>query len=159
MLETGSVLPHLELEDTTGKPVRLSDYRGTDNVLLYFMRSITCPICTSHAKDLAARADDLAAADVRVLIVIPEGRSEAAAWQAHRRLPFQVVTGRHGSPHETVGLMRKVFGALQQSGSLLVDRTGVIRHAHAATMPTAGYDRKGIAAAIAVLPPLTGMSC
>ncbi|MEV0949530.1 redoxin domain-containing protein [Promicromonospora sp. NPDC050249] len=151
MLEIGSVLPDLELEDTAGRPVRLADYRGTDNVLLYFMRSVTCPVCAMHVKDLATRAADLAAADVRVLIVVPEGRSEAAVWEARRELPFQVVTGRHGSPHEAVGLMRKVFGAMQQSGSLLVDRDGVVRHARAATMPTGSYDRKGITEAIADL--------
>ncbi|MEV6912951.1 hypothetical protein [Amycolatopsis sp. NPDC051071] len=44
--------------------------------------------------------------------------------------------------------MRKVFGAMRQSGSLLIDRDGVVRHAHAATMPTSGYDKKGIARAI-----------
>jgi peroxiredoxin len=152
MLETGSVLPDLELEDTTGRPVHLADYRGTGNVLLYFMRSVTCPVCAMHVKDLAARAAGLAAADVRVLIVVPEGRREAAAWQARRELPFPVVTGRHGSPHESVGLLRKVFDAMQQSGSLLVDRHGIVRHAHAATLPTGSYDRKGITAAIADLP-------
>lgn len=152
MLETGSVLPDLELEDTAGRPVRLADYRGTDNVLLYFMRSATCPVCTMHVKDLAARAADLADAGVRVLIVVPEGRSEAAAWQARHELPFPVVTGRHGSPHAAVGLLRKVFGAMQQSGSLLVDRDGVVRHAHSATVPTGSYDRKGITAAIVGLP-------
>lgn len=152
MLETGSVLPDLELEDTAGRPVRLAGHRGTDNVLLYFMRSVTCPVCAMHVKDLAARAADLAAAGVRVLIVVPEGRSAAAAWQARRELPFEVVTGRHGSPHESVGLMRKVFGAMQQSGSVLVDRDGVVRHAHAATLPTGSYDRKGITEAIADLP-------
>jgi peroxiredoxin len=152
MLETGSVLPDLELEDTTGRPLRLADHRGTDNVLLYFMRSVTCPVCALHVKDLAARAVDLADAGVRVLIVVPEGRSEAAAWQARRELPFPVVTGRHGSPHADVGLMRTVFGAMQQSGSLLVDRDGVIRHAHSATVPTGSYDRKGITAAINGLP-------
>jgi hypothetical protein len=62
------------------------------------------------------------------------------------------VTGRRGSPHEAVGLLRKVFGAVQQSGTLLVDRDGVVRHAHAATVPTNSYDRKGIIAAVADLP-------
>ncbi len=73
---------------------------------------------------------------------------EAEAWRVKRALPFPVVTGRRGTPHEAVGLVRKVFGSVQQSGSLLIDRDGVVRHAHAATMPTGGYDRKGIAKAV-----------
>jgi peroxiredoxin len=117
-------------------------------VLLYFMRSTSCPVCNSHVKDLSGRAAELVAADVRVLVAVSEGRAEAAAWQAKRELPFRVVTGKRGTPHEAVGLMRKVFGAMQQSGSLLIDRDGVIRHAHAATMPTNSYDRKGITRAV-----------
>lgn len=142
MFEIGSTVPDLALEDTAGKVVRLSDYRGTDNVLLYFMRSTTCPVCNGHVKDLAKLAG------VRVLVAVPEGREEAAAWRAKRGLSLQVVTGRRGTPHEAVGLVKKVFGALQQSGSLLIDREGVVRHAHAATMPTSAYDRKGIAVAL-----------
>ncbi|WP_409491545.1 peroxiredoxin family protein [Amycolatopsis sp. cmx-11-12] len=142
MFEIGSTVPDLALEDTAGQVVRLSDYRGTDNVLLYFMRSTTCPVCNSHVRDLAKLAG------VRVLVAVPEGREEAAAWRAKRGLSLQVVTGRRGTPHEAVGLARKVFGSLQQSGSLLIDREGVVRHAHAATMPTSAYDRKGIAVAL-----------
>jgi hypothetical protein len=40
-----------------------------------------------------------------------------------------------------------VFGVMQQSGSVLVDRHGVVRHAHGATIPTASYDKRGIARA------------
>ncbi|KZB86575.1 peroxiredoxin family protein [Amycolatopsis regifaucium] len=145
MFETGSVAPDVVLEDTTGRVVRLSEFRGKDNVLLYFMRSTTCPVCNSHVKDLAARAAEFAAADVRVLIAVPEGRAEAKAWRTKRGLPLRVVTGRSGTPHETFGLSKKM---LQQSGSVLIDRDGVVRHVHAATMPTSAYDRKGIAKAV-----------
>ncbi|MEU3624275.1 peroxiredoxin [Amycolatopsis coloradensis] len=142
MFEIGSTVPDLALEDTAGQVVRLSDCRGTDDVLLYFLRSTTCPVCNSHVRDLAKLAG------VRVLVAVPEGREEAAAWRAKRGLSLQVVTGRRGTPHEAVGLVKKVFGALQQSGSLLIDREGVVRHAHSATMPTSAYDRKGIAVAL-----------
>jgi peroxiredoxin len=148
MLETGSTVPDIALEDTTGAPVRLSDYRGRSHVLLYFMRSSTCPVCNSHVRDLARRSAALDADDVAVLVAVPEVRREAAAWQARREWPFPVVTGARGTPHEAVGLTRKVFGSLQQSGSILIDRTGVIRHSHRAVLPVNAYDRDGITRAI-----------
>ncbi|MFC3451619.1 hypothetical protein [Amycolatopsis speibonae] len=82
---------------------------------------------------------------MRVLVAVPEGRAEAAAWRAKRGLSLRVVTGERGTPHEAFGLVRKV---LQQSGSVLIDRDGVVRHAHAATMPASAYDKKGIARAV-----------
>ncbi len=151
MLTTGSPAPRMVLEDTAGQTVRLSDYQGRHSVLLFFVRSTSCPVCNRHVRDLVDRGDELAADDVLVLLAVPEERERAAAWKAKHRIPFPVLTGRRESPHEMIGLGRKVFGSLQQSGSILVDRQGVIRHAHGATMPTSSYDKSGITAAIASL--------
>ncbi|MDA0565218.1 peroxiredoxin family protein [Streptomonospora sp. S1-112] len=151
MLETGSTAPRMVLEDTTGQTVRISDYQGKHPVLLYFMRSASCPVCNRHVHDLVNSGDGLEAANVRVLLAVPDDREQAAAWKAKRQIPFPVLTARRGTPHEMIGLSRKIFGSMQQSGSLLIDTHGVIRHAHGATIPTNAYDRKGITAAIASL--------
>ncbi len=37
-MEKGELAPDFELVDVTGKPVRLSDYRGKKNVVLVFNR-------------------------------------------------------------------------------------------------------------------------
>ncbi|MET8779745.1 peroxiredoxin family protein [Nocardia sp. NPDC004654] len=148
MLTSGSPAPELALEDTAGQAWRLSDLRGAHSALLYFMRSTSCPICNRHVRDLAARRDEFAAADVRVLIVVPEGRDAGATWKADHGIPFQVLYGSAGTPHDSVGLTRKVLGSMQQSGTVLIDPDGIIRHAHGATLPTNSYDKKGIAAAI-----------
>ncbi|MEV0231489.1 peroxiredoxin family protein [Nonomuraea sp. NPDC050786] len=148
MLETGSPAPDVVLEDTDGQAVRLSGHRGGHASLIYFMRSTSCPVCNRHVQDLIRRRDELAAHDVQVFVAVPEDRKEAAAWKAERQVPFPVLVGRRGTPHEMIGLSRKVFGSLQQSGSVLIDSQGVIRHAHGATLPTGGYDKKGILAAV-----------
>jgi peroxiredoxin len=148
MLDAGTKAPLLTLEDTDGNVVRLADFRGKAAVLLYFMRTTTCPACNQHVKDLVARAAEFDRLGVTVLIAVPEGRADAAAWKAESDVPYVVVTGERGTPHESVGLTRKVFGAVQQSGSILVDRDGVVRHAHGATVPTRAYDKAGIATAL-----------
>ncbi|MBV9844578.1 MAG: peroxiredoxin family protein [Kutzneria sp.] len=148
MLEAGSVAPCVALEDTTGTVVNLSDYHDKQSVLLYFVRSVSCPVCTRHVKDLVRSRARFAAVGVEVLIAVPEDRGAAAAWKAKNGIPFLVVTGRRGSPHEAFGLARKLFGSMRQSGSVLIDPHGVVRHSHSATVPTGSYDRKAVAAAI-----------
>jgi peroxiredoxin len=148
MLDVGTPTPVLALEDSDGNAVRLADIRGTSGVLIYFMRTASCPVCNAHVRDLVARSDELGARGVTVLIAVPEGRTEAAAWKARSNIPFTVVTGEPGTPHQSVGLNKKVFGSLQQSGSILVDANGVIRHSHGATLPPMAYDKAGIAAAL-----------
>jgi AhpC/TSA family protein len=72
MLEIGSTVPDLALQDTEGGQVSLADYRGKENVLLYLMRSANCPVCNTHVRDLAGRQDELGAHHVRVLVAVPE---------------------------------------------------------------------------------------
>lgn len=148
MLEIGSKAPEMALEDTAGNAVRAANYQGNQSVLIYFMRSTSCPVCNRHVTDLAKHSAEFERTGVQVLIAVPEGREEAAAWSAARRFPFRVVTGQRGSPHEAIGLTRKVFGSMQQSGSIFIDPQGIIRHAHGATMPISSYDPKGIFRAI-----------
>ncbi|MBF6172108.1 peroxiredoxin family protein [Nocardia blacklockiae] len=155
MLETGTLAPELEFEDSAGQPWRLSDHRGAHGTLLYFMRSTSCPVCNRHVRQLLVDRDDFDSANVRVLIAVPESRDIAAAWKTKRGISFPVLVGTDGIPHDSIGLARKVFGAMQQSGTLLVDMNGVVRHAHSATLPTAGYDRKGISAAVRSLSTAT----
>ena len=89
-----------------------------------------------------------------MIVAIPQPIDEAAAWKKERQLEYRVVTGRAGTPHEAVGLTKKMFGAIQQSGSVLIDRGGRVRHAHSATIPVASYDKKGLVKAIRGLTPV-----
>ncbi|QLY27995.1 peroxiredoxin family protein [Nocardia huaxiensis] len=148
MLTAGSRAPEMDFDDTAGRPWRLSDHRGKHSVLLYFVRATTCPVCTHHVRDLIAQQDALAADNIRVVIAVPEDRETASNWKAKRDIPFPVVVGRSARPHESIGLTRKVFGAMQQSGTVLVDAEGIVRHVQGSTLPTNGYDRKALTAAI-----------
>jgi peroxiredoxin len=153
MIEIGST-PQLALEDTDGQAIALADYRGKDNVFIYFMRALSCAQCNAHVQRIIKNRAEFDAANVRVIIAVPEDRADAAAWRAKKNIPFPVVMGAQGTPHEAVGLLRKVFGALQQSGSVLFDGAGVVRYTHVSTNPGSSYNAAEVAAAIAALPAI-----
>ncbi|WP_067829745.1 peroxiredoxin family protein [Nocardia inohanensis] len=157
MLETGSIAPGMEFEDTDGRPWRLADYRGKHGVLLYFMRSTSCPICNRHVRDLVAKQQEFQDDNIRVFVAVPEDAATGAAWRAKRAVPFPVLVGTEARPHESIGLSRKVFGSMQQSGTVLIDADGIVRHVHGATLPVNGYDGKGISAAIRSIPGRSGV--
>ncbi|MVU83118.1 redoxin domain-containing protein [Nocardia sp. ET3-3] len=148
MLTNGNPAPDLELIDTDGQPWRLSDQPGAHGTLLFFTRSISCAICNHHIRDLVARRAEFDTANIGVVIVAPEDRDAVRAWKTEHGVPFTVATGPTADPHESVGLNRRLFGSWLQSGTVLIDRDGLVRHAHGATMPTNSYDKKGITAAI-----------
>lgn len=149
MLTPGSPMPAIELEDTTGHAWSLPGQRAT---LIYFVRSTSCPICTHHVRDLIAHRNNFDANNIQVFIAIPEDAPTGSAWKARHAIPFPVLVGTATTPHESIGLSRKVFGSMQQSGTLLIDRNGLITHLRTATLPTAGYHRKALLAAMDALP-------
>jgi hypothetical protein len=73
---------------------------------------------------------------------------------AKKQIPYTVVAGAAGTPHESVGLLKKVFGAVQQSGSVLFDSKGIVRYTEVSTMPTTSYNRAEIGTALAALTPI-----
>lgn len=153
MLEIGST-PDLKLEDTEGHPLSISDYKGKDNVLVYFMRALSCAQCNAHVQSFVKNHAEFDAAKVTIIVAVPEDLKDAAAWKVRKNIPYTVVAGAAGTPHESVGLLRKVFGTLQQSGSVLFDSNGVVRYTEVSTLPTTSYNRAEIGAALAALPAI-----
>jgi peroxiredoxin len=150
VLEIGST-PTLALDDVDGSPVAIADFTGKNNVFIYFMRALSCAQCNAAVQNMAKNRADFDAANVQVLIAVPEDPADAAVWKVKKNIPFPVVVGRAGTAHAEVGLLRKVFGAIQQSGSILLDKDGVVRYTHVSTNPGASYNRGEVATAIAAL--------
>ena len=153
MIEIGSH-PDLQLEDTDGNTVSISDFAGKDNVLIYFMRALSCAQCNAHVQSFVKNQAEFDDANVRIIVAVPEDLKDAAAWKARKNIPYTVVAGASGTPHESVGLLRKVFGTLQQSGSVLFDSNGVVTYTQVSTIPTTSYNKAEIGAALAALPAI-----
>lgn len=153
MIDIGSTAD-LHLEDTDGRAVRVADYKGKHNVLIYFMRALSCAQCNAHVQSFIRSQAEFDAAGVKIIVAVPEDLKDAAAWKARKKIPYTVVAGAAGTPHESVGLLRKIFGTMQQSGTILFDSQGVVRYTQVTTVPTTSYNRAEIGAALAALPAI-----
>lgn len=154
MLEVGAT-PALTLEDTEGHSITLADYKGKTNVLIYFMRALSCAQCNAHVQSFAKNQSVFDDAGVEIIVAVPEDLADAAVWKAKKNIPYTVVAGAAGTPHESVGLLKKVFGTLQQSGTVLFDSDGVVRYTQVSTVPTTSYNRGEMDAALAGLAPIS----
>jgi peroxiredoxin len=151
MLEIGTA-PSLSLVDTTGRDVTLGEGQSDNGTFVYFMRALTCPQCNAAVAKITKGRAAFDSAGVRVIIAVPEDRDAAAAWKGKKDVPFEVVVGKSGTAHEEVGLLKKVFGLLQQSGNILLDGNGIVRYAHVSTNPGGSYLEAEVTAAVAALP-------
>lgn len=152
MLELGDRISVVSVTTTRGEVLDLTEQRQGGGLLIYFMRTTTCPMCNRHVAELARHADAYAERGVSVIVAVPDDVTTAVRWAEAKQLPFPVVVGESSAPHASFGLARKVLGSMMQSGTILVDQQGVVRYADIVTMPVGGYSPRRVGEAIDRLP-------
>ena len=129
-LTIGDPAPDFTSTDQTGKPVRLSDYRGK-KVVLYFYPKDDTSGCTAQACSLRDHYADLRTAGYEVLGVSVDNQTSHQKFINKYDLPFTLVADTDRSVVEAYGVWqeksmygRKYMGTMRTT--FLVDESGII---------------------------------
>ncbi|HVZ04609.1 thioredoxin-dependent thiol peroxidase [Hyphomicrobium sp.] len=71
MVQDGETAPDFVLQDDTGSPVRLSEFRGRPVVVYFYPKDDTSG-CTQEAKDFSCLADDFSKAGAEIVGISPD---------------------------------------------------------------------------------------
>ncbi|MFE4195295.1 peroxiredoxin [Paenarthrobacter sp. NPDC056912] len=126
--EVGDLAPDFELLNQYGEPVRLSDYRG-QNVVLVFYPFAFSGICTG---ELCEIRDNIAAfknSNAAVLGISVDSKFAQRAYAEHERLGFDLLADfwPHGAVARNYGVFDAVSG-MALRGTFIIDASGVIRY-------------------------------
>ena len=141
----GSLAPDFTLAGSSGQ-IRLSDYLGKQNVVLYFMREFSCSWCQKHVAQLKQMYSALQSRNTAVLVIGGGSREEAEHLATKLQVPFPVLADADREVYHRYGL-EKVM-SLQRSGILVVDRQGRVSYLQYKTIPIAGLDRVALMSAL-----------
>jgi peroxiredoxin Q/BCP len=122
-LPTGTTAPDFTLPDQNGQPIRLSDLRGR-NVVLVFYPGDDTTVCR---RQLCEFRDSWAAArerNVQVLGVNPQRAASHEKFQSRYRLPFPLLVD-HG---KRVATLYHANGPIVRRTVYLIGPDGVIRY-------------------------------
>lgn len=78
----------------------------------------------------------------------PGSAEEAAQLTRQLSTPFPVVPVAGRETYETLGFERAWLGLVQQSGTALIDKQGVVRYQLRAATPMGAFDGPGLMAAL-----------
>lgn len=135
-LAVGESMPSLHLTTADGKTTALA-LPVLERTLVYFMRTSTCPVCHSHLRHIErARLTGQPLVERTVVVVPGDAESALSVENRHPSLAGRVLASE--TAHESVGLF--VRGALQQSGSFVVEPSGKVVWARTATVPLGSYN-------------------
>lgn len=128
-LKVGDKAPEFELAATGGKSVRLSDYAGTKNVVLYFYPRDFTPVCTKETCGFRDIYEDLRSGDTEILgvSVDPVDSHEKFAKKYGVDFPLlsdpnREISARYGA----TGFLRDLMGNTSRV-TFVIDKGGIVR--------------------------------
>lgn len=129
--EVGDSAPEFSLAAGSGAKVSLKQFRGKQNVVLYFYPRDNTPGCTQEACDFRDQSRPLAKSDTVVLGVSPDTTASHEKFAAKFDLPFQLLSDPDHQVAEKYGVWveknmygRKSMGI--QRATFLIDKRGKI---------------------------------
>ena len=131
MPQVGKAAPAFTLPAVLDGPVRLSQFKGRNNVVLYFYPRDNTPGCTREACDFRDNIASLQSADTAVLGVSTDSLKSHEKFAEKFELPFPLLSDEKHEVAEKYGVWveKKQYGrtymGLQRS-TFLIDKQGKI---------------------------------
>ena len=126
-IKVGDAAPEFDLTDAAGKRVRLSDFRGKRNVVLYFYPKDDTPGCTKEACSFRDNYQVFADAGAEVIGISSDDGASHQKFTEKFQLPFTLVSDTGGSVRKRYGVPA-TLGLLPGRVTFVIDRDGIVRH-------------------------------
>jgi peroxiredoxin Q/BCP len=126
-VRVGDPAPDFALDTADGRTVRLSDYRGRKNVILFFYPKDETAGCTVEACTFRDSYQDFVDAGAEVIgISDDDGRSHARFASRHG-LQMLLLSDPTGQVRTQYGA-RRALGIFPDRVTFLIDKEGTVRH-------------------------------
>ena len=131
--KVGNSAPAFTLKNQAGKPVSLKDFKGSNNVVLYFYPKAMTPGCTVQACGIRDSKTKFSRQDTVVLGVSPDPVSRLEKFREKEKLNFDLLSDEDHQVAEKYGVWGlKKFMGREYMGinriTFIIDKQGKLRH-------------------------------
>lgn len=132
-IEVGKKAPDFELPATGGKSIRLSQFKGEKNVVLYFYPKDSTPGCTTEGQGFRDAHRKFAALDTVILGVSRDGLKSHENFKGKQDFPFDLLSDADETACTLYDVikMKNMYGkqvrGIERS-TFLIDKQGVLRN-------------------------------
>ena len=139
-VKEGMKAPAFTAKDQSGATIRLADFAGKKNVVLYFYPKDDTPGCTKEACSLRDGHGAILAAGAVVLGVSADDEQSHKAFAEKFTLPFSLLADPGKTIIEAYGVKMPVVGFARRV-TFVIDKQGTVRKV-LADVNTSAHDRQ-----------------
>src|SRR5262249_55667970 len=121
MLNIGDAAPDFDVLAHDGRRLKLAEYRGKKNVVLYFYPKDFTLVCTKEACGFRDMYDDLLSKETEVIGVSVDDETSHEKFAHKHRVPFPLVA----DPEKTLA---KAYGAVSRLRDILIGTTARVTY-------------------------------
>lgn len=142
-LQAGDRAPDFTLPAQDGRPVRLQELLQRKIVVLYFYPKDETLVCTAEACAFRDAYEVFSDAGAEVVGVSDDSVASHQGFAAHHRLPFTLLADAGGAVRAQYGVQG--WMGLRDRVTFVIDREGVIRHAHSGRLQAQAHVDEALA--------------
>ena len=157
LLKVGDVAPAFDVTSSDGKRIRLEDFRGKKNVVLYFYPKDETSVCSKEACGFRDMYEDLVAADTEVVGVSPDSDESHLKFAKRLHVTFPLISdpkkeladryGATGGVLSILGMLKRVTYVIDTNGRIVkVVQNAISADAHFDAVNDALAHLKGVSA-------------
>ena len=127
-LRVGQKAPDFDVVSSAGKALKLSDFAGKKNIVLYFYPGDFTPICTKETCGMRDMHADLESKDTEVIGVSVDSNESHQKFAAKYDVPFALVSDAKRELAKTYGatsFLRDILGKAARI-TYVIDKKGEI---------------------------------
>lgn len=127
-LSVGQKAPDFDVVSSDGKALKLSEFAGKKNVVLYFYPGDFTPICTKETCGFRDMYAELGTKDTEIIGVSIDSDESHRKFAAEHRVPFALVSDRKrelARTYEASSLLQNILGKAGRV-TYVIDKKGQI---------------------------------
>jgi peroxiredoxin Q/BCP len=143
-VRAGDPAPDFTLPDAAGRPVRLSDFRGRSEVVLFFYPKDDSPVCSAEACSFRDSHEAFREAGAEVIGVSADSADSHRRFAGRLQLPYTLLSDRGGAVRALYGVPRTA-GLFPGRTTFVIDRAGIVRHVFSSQFQPAKHATEALA--------------
>jgi thioredoxin-dependent peroxiredoxin len=137
-IRVGDPAPAFEMPASNGETVKLSDFLGRSEVVLFFYPKDNTPGCTMEACSFRDSYEAFKDAGAVVIGVSSDSNESHQKFADRHRLPYPLLSDADGRLRARFGVPR-TFGLFPGRVTYLIDKRGIVRHVFSSQLQPAKH--------------------